>query len=372
MNRIAKVEARTLRVPLAKPVAMSTRLIEARHYTIVRVESSDGIVGHGFCHGGTKFGGLATAAVCELFRPLLVDQDPHCSEAIWHELHQDALLNGRAGAVMRALSAVDIALWDHNAREANLSLWRYLGSYRKETVPAYASGGYYRDGSPDEVKREVEHHLASGFKAVKIKIGGTSPSRDAARVAAAREVLGPDGIILLDANNAWKDFGSALRAIRPLIEYCPFLIEEPFGPEDYENHRRLAEAVPVAIASGEIAAGRHAHRDLIERGRVSVLQPDVAVCGGVTEWRRIAAMAASASVPVMSHSFHDLHAHLIASAPNGQYVEYFYDDSILPFRRLIDRQLEVRDGELVLPTSPGLGFEFVPECLEKYAVEPWH
>jgi len=371
MVQISRVEACTVRVPLASPVSFSTRKVDARHYTLVRVETSDGTVGYGVCHGGTRHGGLATRAVRELFRPLLLGRDPYCTEAIWHDLFQDSLLNGRAGAVMRALSAVDIALWDGNARRAGVPLWRYLGSFRTRTVPAYASGGYYREGGPDEVRREVEGHMAAGFRAVKLKIGGATPSQDAARVAAARQLLGPDGLILLDANNAWKDFASAMRAIRPLIELDPYLIEEPFAPEDYENHRRLAEAIPVAIASGEIAAGRFAHRDLVERARVSVLQPDVAVCGGVTEWRRIAGMAASASVPVMSHSFHDLHVHLIASVPNGAFVEFFPDDSILPFRRLLDRQLTVEDGALVLPEGPGLGFGFDPEALKAYTVEPW-
>ncbi len=254
---------------------------------------------------------------------------------------------------MRAISAVDIALWDRNARSVGLPLWRYLGSYQTETVPAYASGGYYGDGGTDEVRREVEGHVAAGFDAVKLKIGGASPSADAARVRAAREILGPDGFLLLDANNAWRDVAHAVRALRPLVEFDPYLIEEPFGPEDIESHRRLAEALPLTIASGEIAGGRHAHRDLLERGGITVLQPDVAVCGGITEWRRIAAMAAGASVPVMTHSFHDINAHLIASVPNGRYVEYFPDASILPFRNLLDTQLVVRDGALVLPTGPG-------------------
>lgn len=371
MTEIRKVEARTIRIPLAEPVSFSTRRVEARHYTIVRIETEDGVVGHGFCHGGTRFGGLASIAVRELFRPLLVGQDPYRTEGLWQELHQDALLNGRAGAVMRALSAIDTALWDGNARRAGLPLWRYLGSYRRETVPAYFSGGYYRRGGPEEVRKEIERAVAAGFRAVKLKIGGAGPSEDAARVAVARELIGPEGILLLDANNAWQDVSSALRAINPLLDYNPFLIEEPFAPEDYESHRRLAAALPVAVASGEIAAGRFAHRALIEAGGITVLQPDAAVCGGVTEWRRIAAMAASASVPVMSHSFHDLHAHLIASVPNGRFVEYFADDSILPFRRVLDRQLEVRDGELVLPTAPGLGFEFEASALNRYALEGW-
>ncbi len=371
MTTIATVEARTVRVPLATPVAFSTRRIAARHYTIVRLTTTDGVAGFGFCHGGAQFGGLATTAVREMLRPRLIGQDPHCTEALWADMVQDTLLNGRAGAVMRAISAVDIALWDRNARSTGLPLWRYMGSFRTTTVPAYASGGYYVDGGTEEVRREVEAHVAAGFDAVKLKIGGASPSRDAARVRTAREILGPDRLLLLDANNAWSDVADAVRALRPLVEYDPYLIEEPFGPEDLESHRRLAEALPLTIASGEIAAGRHAHRDLIERGGVTVLQPDVAVCGGITEWRRIAAMAASASVPVMSHSFHDINAHMIASVPNGRFVEYFPDDSILPFRRLLDTQLQVQAGAIILPATPGLGFGFDPAALDRYGQDGW-
>ena len=369
---ITSVQARTVRVPLAAPVAFSTRRIDARHYTIVRLTTSDDVTGYGVCHGGTKFGQLASTAVREMLRPTLLGQDPHCNEALWQEMFQDTLLNGRAGAVMRAISAVDMAIWDRNARATGLPLWRYMGSYRRETVPAYASGGYYRAGGIEEVREEVERHVANGFTAVKLKIGGAPPSIDAARVRTAREIVGPDGLVLLDANNAWQDVAQAVRALRPIMEYDPYLIEEPFAPEDYESHRRLADTLGVTVASGEIAAGRYALRDLIERGGVTVLQPDVAVCGGITEWRRIAAMAASASVPVMSHSFHDINVHMIASVPNGRFVEFFPDASILPFRLLLDRQLEVRKGELVLPDGPGLGFAFDPGALDHYAVEPWN
>src|SRR3546814_11620255 len=103
---------------------------------------------------------------------------------------------------------------------------------------------------------------------------------------------------MLDANNAWSDLPSALHALQPLMQFRPFFVEEPFGPEDLANHRRLAEALPLAIATGEIVAGRWAHRELIERAGLSVLQSDAAVCGGIPEWQRLAAMAAGAGISV--------------------------------------------------------------------------
>lgn len=376
MAHITKVEARTVRIPLRSAVSFSTRKVDARHYTLVRVSCSDDSYGIGFCHGGTKYGGLATDAVRHMLAAGLISEDPHRTEGLWQELHQETLLNGRTGAVMRALSALDTALWDRNARSVGLPLWRFLGAYHKETVPAYASGGYYAKGdgtqSPaDLVAAEVEGYVKAGFKAVKIKIGGLAPSVEEARVAAARQVLGPNGILLLDANNAWKDLPSALRYVEPLLQYRPFLIEEPFGPDDLDNHARLAAALPVSIATGEIVGGRWGHRELIERGRVTVLQPDAMVCGGITEFRRVAATAASFGVAVAPHSVHHLHAHLVASTPNALFAEYFADDSIVPFRQLADQQFELRNGELVLPTEPGLGFDFETKAVERYAVDGW-
>ena len=371
MVTITSVKAATVSIPLEAPVRFSTRTVAHRFYTLVMVACSDGSHGIGFCHCGNRFGELATLAVRELLRPCLLGEDPHRTEGLWQDMYQDAILNGRAGAVMRALSAVDIALWDRNARSAELPLWRYLGAAQRDSVAAYASGGYYYNGGPDEVTAEIEGFVRRGFSAAKIKIGGLSPSEDAIRVAAARSVLGDDGLLLLDANNAWRDVASALRWLERLAEYRPFFIEEPFGPEDVLNHRSLSQRIPIPIATGEIVGGRWAHADLLERGGVLVLQADAAVCGGVTEWRRIAGMAAAKSVPMAPHSFHDLHVHLVASVENGLFVEFFPDDRVLPFRRILDRQLEVRGGRLMLPTAPGLGFGFSEQAVNHYSISEW-
>ncbi len=154
-------------------------------------------------------------------------------------------------------------------------------------------------------------------------------------------------------------------------KYDPYYIEEPFGPDDIENHLRLAMATPVSVATGEIEVGRWRFKEWIERGAAIILQTDACVCGGISEFRRIAATAASFSLTVMPHWFHDLHAHLVAATPNARYVEHFPDDQVLNFRRLVDAQLEFRDGRLILPQRPGLGFQFDADALERYALTPW-
>jgi L-alanine-DL-glutamate epimerase-like enolase superfamily enzyme len=369
---IESVLARTVSVPLDNPTSFSTRSVTARDYTLVRVLGEDGVEGIGFCYAGSTGGELVTTAVRELLAPLLVRQDPYRVEGLWQKMYQEALLHGRAGSVMRAISALDIALWDRNARAANLPLYKYLGAFYEDTVPAYASGGYYGEGDPLEtLGEEMAHYVDMGFKAVKMKVGRLDSRSEEKRVAAARDAVGAEVLLMLDANNAWADLPTALRFMNRIEKYDPYWIEEPFSPDDIDNHARLAERTSVLVATGEIEAGRWRHKELLEKHAAAILQTDAAVCGGISEFRRIAATADSYGVTLAPHWFHDLHVHLVAAAPNGRFVEYFPDDQVLNFRRLIDRQLEVRHGELALPTSPGLGFNFHEETVAKFSQEGW-
>ena len=372
MTRITSIEARTIRVPLDQPTAFARRTVHDRYYTLVRVTGDDGVTGIGFCYAGNIGGGLPAMAVRELIAPAMVGQDAHRVEGLWDETYQAVLLHGRAGSVMRALSAVDIALWDRNARAAGLPLHRFLGGAADAPVLAYASGGYYLEGKgPEGIAEEMRGYVAAGFRAVKMKIGRLDPAADAERLAAAREAVGPEGIVMLDANNAWADLPAALRAMALWEPYDPYWIEEPFSPDEIDLHAQLAERTPVPVATGEIEAGRWRHRELLEKRAAMILQTDAAVCGGITEFRRIAAMAAGHGVTICPHWFHDLHVHLVAATPNARYVEYFPDDRILNFRRVIDQQLTMKDGRLELPTDPGLGFGFLDEVVERHATEAW-
>ena len=151
----------------------------------------------------------------------------------------------------------------------------------------------------------------------------------------------------------------------------PHWIEEPFSPDDIDNHARLAQRTSVPVATGEIEAGRWRFKELLDREAAMILQTDACVCGGVTEFRRIAATAASYGVTVCPHWFHDLHIHLVASTPNAPYVEFFHDDQVLNFRKIVDNQIGFENGRLLLPDRPGLGFGFIAERIEEYAIDGW-
>ena len=371
-SRIISVEARTVTIPLDTPTSFSTRQVFARDYVVVRIRTEDGHEGQGFCYGGSRGGSLVASAVQILLAPLLVGKNALNVEGLWAEMYKDTLLHGRAGSVMRALSIVDIALWDRNARAAGLPLSQYLGGTGQTSVPAYASGGYYLEGkTPDKLAQEMVSYVNMGFKAVKMKVGRGDLKSEEARIRAVREAIGDDIVLTLDANNAWQDVSTAMEYMKRYEPSNPYWIEEPFGPDDIENHAELAKRTRVMVATGEIEAGRWRHKELIEKRAAAILQTDAAVCGGITEFRKIAATAASFGVAMCPHWFHDLHVHLVASTPNAQYAEFFADDQVLNFRRLVDTQLEVRDGELVVPTTPGLGFRLREDMLNQYASGPW-
>ncbi|PLC53369.1 racemase [Pollutimonas nitritireducens] len=368
MPIIQSIEVCAAAVPLDTVTSFSNRSVSTRHYGLVRIRSTDGVEGIGFCYVGSAGGAIFAAAVKELLAPVLINRDSYAVEGLWQKMNQEALLQGRAGTVMRAISALDIALWDLNAKTHGLPLHKFMGAVELDAVPAYASGGYYLDGkTPQHLGEEMASYVDKGFKAVKMKSGRLSPREEEERLKAAREAIGPDVELMMDMNNAWADTTEAMQYVRRFEQYDPYFFEEPFLPDDIDNHARLAKLTRVPIATAEIGYGRWYHKELMDKGAASILQTDAAVCGGITEWRRIAQTAASYGLVMCPHWFHDLHAPLVASTPNARYVEFFWNDQVLNFRNLIDRQLSHKDGNVILHQEPGLGFGFDEKFVAKFA-----
>src|SRR6202161_4397385 len=317
MARIISVEARTVHIPLKQATAFARRQVTSRDYSLVRIRTEDGVEGIGHCYAGHSGGNVVSTAVREMLAPMLIGADSHATELLWKNMYQEVLLHGRVGSVMRALSILDNALWDRNARAANLPLYRYLGAAYEDTVPAYASGGYYLEGkTPAMLGEEMASYVALGLDAVKMKVGRGDLRSEETRIAAARKAIGPDVLLMLDANNAWYGVPTALRYMELFAPYDPYWIEEPFTPDQIDNHSKLAAATSIPVATGEIEAGRWRFKELLDKQAASILQPDALVCGGVTEFRRIAALADAYGVTICPHWVHDLHAHMVAASPN--------------------------------------------------------
>jgi L-alanine-DL-glutamate epimerase-like enolase superfamily enzyme len=373
---ITRIETRTTRMPLSRTTRMSTRLLDKRDFVIVSVETDDSAeVGVGYAYAGTAGGPLLAQAVHELLEPLLKGADSSDITALWERMYQDTLLAGRRGVVVRAISAVDVALWDLAAKRHGVPLGRLLGG-SGDTVPAYASGGYYR---PDEgtwlqaVAREIGFNQSLGFRDHKIKVGGLRPEEDAERVRAAIEAIGGNGRLALDANNAYQSVAEATRAIRFFERAAGdnglWWIEEPLTPDNILGHAQLAGRVETPVATGEIAQTRWEFRELLERRAADIVQPDAGVLGGVTEWMRVAHAAETFGVPVAPHWHANLHVHLAAAVTNCIAIEHFaLDKDIYNFEALLteETRLVFADGALQVPQRPGLGIEFDPESVNRY------
>jgi L-alanine-DL-glutamate epimerase-like enolase superfamily enzyme len=370
--KINQVEAITVSIPLEKPLAFSTRKVSHRHYTIVRIRTDQGIDGWGYCYGGNRAGQLVTAFVRDFYRDHLLGSDPRAVEDLWSRMYRDAVLVGRKGAAVRALSAIDIALWDIKSKAAGLPLYRALGGGEVETVPCYASGGYYwPDKHPDTVADEVAEYVEAGFTAVKIKVGQPDHHGEVRRALKAREAIGTETILMMDANNAWPDAATAIYAIRALEEADPFWVEEPLMPDDVAGHAKVRASVGVPIATGEIEATRWGFAALLDHDAVDMIQPDATVLGGITEFRRVLALAETKSVPAYPHWMHHIHVSMVAAYRSATMVEYFWDRSVLNMDEIVRNPITAKAGQLSVPQDPGIGIDFDEAAIVRLAVDKW-
>jgi L-alanine-DL-glutamate epimerase-like enolase superfamily enzyme len=370
--KITSVRTATVAIPVQRPTAISTRKLAVREFVLAWIGTDEGVEGLGYTYAGTLGGRVVQTCIETVLKEILIGQDPHYTERIWDRMFKESLLIGRRGGLLRALGAVDLALWDTLGKLHNLPLYRLLGAYRDE-VPAYASGGYYRpDIDPlKEIEGEMGRYVDRGFVDFKIKVGGLSIDEDRERVRHAREIIGPKARLALDANNAYNDVSTAIRAAEAFAPYDIWWFEEPTYPDSLPNSAKIAAAVSMPVATGEIEATRWGFRDIIQTGAAHILQPDAVVLGGITEWMKVAHLAAAHDFPVAPHWNANVHAHLVAAVSNGLTVEYFHlDEDIYNFERLIDpeNRLAVVNGMIRIPDRPGIGVVLNQAMVEKYRV----
>jgi D-arabinonate dehydratase len=275
---------------------------------------------------------------------------------------------GRRGLTTRAISAIDIGLWDLRAKVAGLPLYKLLGGFR-DRVPTYIAGGYYEEGKGlKELQQEMVDSVNMGARAVKMKIGAVSIAEDVARVRAVREAIGPEVKLLIDANCAYRAY-EAIQLAKRVEDYDIFWFEEPVAPDDYEGHQRVAQATSIPIATGENEYTRYGFRDLIAHNAASILNADAKVLGGVTEFMKVAALAQAHDLDVAPHGSQDIHVHLVSAIANGLILEYYRDTVDPMWARMYHHTLRVNDdGTVSPPNVPGHGAEPNYEALEPFRV----
>ena len=317
----------------------------------------------------------------------LVGMDPLDPVAVWDSLYVGTAMTGRRGAVVHALGALDMALWDICGKAAGVPTWQLLGEPAHDFFAPYASLLPNRGDSWDDFSQALVDQAAwaqrLGFRAAKLEILVTGPyahsglrepdERMVEIVAGVRRAVGPDFTIMVDVAYAWDSVERALAVIESWAEYDIFFVETPLWADDLEGYAELARRSPIKIAAGEWLATRYEFLDLMDRGLIDVAQPDVGRVGGLTEARRVCDLAAERGRLVVPHGWKTgitiaATAHLAAVTPHMPFFE-FVPQSVAESalrRELVVDELELVDGLLALPQKPGLGIELNREALERF------
>ena len=341
---------------LERPYRNSIITTTSKGLSFVEVHTDEGVTG--VCFGGNR------ATIEGPIKARLVGEDPLNAARLWHRMFTGWRKPVVKGDAISAIGCVDNALWDLRGKILNQPVYKLLGGFR-DRVPAYAAGGYYEEGKgPRELAAEMTYFVEAGYRAVKMKIGGAPFAEDVERVRAARDAIGPDVKLMIDANNAWNA-AEAIRFGRAVERYDLTWFEEPCWPDDLAGAAAVCQALDTPVASGEIEYTRWGCRDLIEQGAADIIQADPQTCGGLTEWLRIAAHASAHHLPMAPHGNHYVGAHAVAAVDNGMIVESYarlhawQDEFLAP--------MELVDGDLVLPATPGLGIGVDRQALERAA-----
>ncbi len=343
MSTVARLDVATYTVPTDAPEADGTLAWDSTTLVVVHAVADDGTTGLGWTYAGRACQTLVQDQLAEVVVGRDVLDVPGSLEAMVRACRN----LGRPGVVSCAIAAVDIALWDLKARLLDLPLCRLLGQVHQQ-VPVYGSGGFtsYDDA---QLRAQLElwaHELQ--IPRVKMKIGqswGTREGRDLRRVRQAREIVGPEVELYVDANGAYSA-GQAVRVGRALADAEVTWFEEPVSSDDLAGLRQVRAGVLADVAAGEYGYDLTYFARMCAAGAVDCLQVDVTRCGGVTEWLRAAAVAQAHGLQVSAHCAPALHAHVAAAVPNLRHLEYFHDHVRIE-HLLFDGALEPRAGVLV-------------------------
>lgn len=387
--RITNIECHILLAPEVRKDATSS----SQDDIVVLVHTDEGITGIGETDvnpwiakacieaPGTHTMGLG-------LKEMLIGENPADTERLWEKLYTGSAMNGRRGALICALGALDVALWDIRGKMAGKPSWQLLGQKAKDFIVPYASlqpNGEsfeeYRDSLVEWAVRAKEH----GFTAGKMEVTLSGPynhsglnepdERMTEVVAACRRAVGPEFVMMVDVQYTWSEADIALRTLRDWEEFNLFFVETPLQIDDLRGYAQLHEEAPMPIAAGEWQTTRFEFADLMDVGLVDVAQPDVGRVGGLTEAKRVCEMAAKRGRRIVPHCWKTgigiaASAQLAAITPHCPYIEFLpadLCDSVLR-RDLVEDELQIVDGRISLPEKPGLGIELNAQAMSRYKV----
>ncbi len=376
--KIAAIECFILEDKLKQSFYFSQWEYSERRICIVKVTSNTGHIGWGEGYGPAR---LIQAGIDHL-TPFVLGQHPLETEAIWHIMHRRTLDFARRGILVCAMSAIDVALWDLKGKILEQPVHRLLGGKKRQVITPYATGMYFTNGGnmSDVLSAEAKQYAELGYQAMKMKVGLDIHS-DVENVRKVREAIGPDIHLMIDANHAYslREAVTLARAVEP---YDVYWFEEPISPEYYEQYAELRSKTSIPIAGGECEYLRFGFHTLLRSKSVDILQPDICAAGGLTEAKRIAALASVYGIELVPHTWGTGIAisaalHFVSNldpipgrlrTPKS-FIEYDRTENGLR-DELTTSQMLPDNGQITISDDPGLGFELHEDVLRKYQVTP--
>ncbi|NOH61018.1 mandelate racemase/muconate lactonizing enzyme family protein [Vibrio sp. RE88] len=379
--KIIDVVPHAISVPLETPFYFSQGWVHNRSALIVEVITDEGVSGWGeaLCHG-LQPPHIAAAFIEHVFKPILLGRNPFDVEVLWEEMYNTTRPYGQGGSAVNAISGVDIALWDVIGKSLNQPIHALIGgAFRKEVTP-YATG-FYRvaEGNyPQDAIAEAHRYVEAGFKAMKLKIG-FGVEEDIAYMRAIRQAVGEDVRIMADANGAYNS-AAARRIIKETEDLNLYFLEELLAPEDLEGYQQIKSLSKTYIAAGEQLFGKMGYRPWLESRALDIIQPDLCSSGGITECKKIAAMAQASQTMMIPHVWGSgigiaASLQFIASLPpsplslNPAEPMLEFDQSSHPFRKdLICDGIKMENGKVQISTQPGIGVDVNRDIINQYKV----
>lgn len=367
--RIHSIEAIAVDIPLARNFGGSTYAVLKRSTIVTRMRTHEGLVSEVYNGDNREHGLELVRLIHDELAPRVVGQSIFDVERLWTTLFALSHTSRDRKTLMEAIACVDCALWDLVGKAQGQSVSTLLGATRHR-LPIISIGGYYREGRTlADLGREMEAYRKAGMAGCKFKVGGLTPEKDAERVAAARAAAGADFVLCVDANRGWsiEDAVRFAQLVEPLdIRW----FEEPcHWHDDAAMMAVVRESTRIPIAAGQSEITSHGVRRLLDVDAVDVVNVDASECGGVTEWRRAAALCATARVEIAHHEESQIAQHLIASAPRGTYVECFADPERDPvWQTMWANRPPIKDGMMDVATGPGFGLVLDDAMIRRYRV----
>ena len=384
--KITKIISHVLQYDLDHELGYSQQYYAQRTAHIVEVQTDEGITGWGECFGGGNIALANKTIVEKVIQPMILGMDPLDREVIWHKTYNLMRDHGQKGMPIQSLSGIDIALWDIAGKFFDVPVYKLLGGAFRERIPVYGYGMMLQQ-IPNLKESFIEESaaiVAKGYKATKMKIG-IDPKTDLQLIEAVRGSIGDDIDLMVDANHAYTT-REAIPMGRAMEVLGVAWFEEPVAPEDHQGYRAMCDALDLNIAGGEAEFTAWVFRDLIKNRCVDILQPEVCAMGGISEYRKVLAMARAHFLPIVNHVWGSAVAvgtnlHLLAALPDlpgaahpiQPMLEYDttpnrFREELLQEPLMIGEQVAASGGTVAIPTKPGLGVDPDPAFLKHFEV----